>query len=189
MQGNRTLIIVNNPGLTPANRQELMNELRRAGLKIINVRIASDHIEIDLYINDMTIEKIKSLGFIIRELISINKENEDKVLNEENAAMTYVRLFNEERFWEAHEALERIWHKSKDEGIQGLIILAAAFVKIQENNPEAFRRLIIRARELITSNEIPWINKENLLRKIDSALTTMKSFKIEEQDLRPIQKT
>ncbi len=189
MLKSRALIIINNPGLTPINRQELMSKLRSEGLKVINVRIANDHIEIDLYINDTAIEKIQSLGFVIKESININEESEDKELNEEYVMRRYVELFNEERFWEAHEVLEGVWRRSRDEGLRGLIILAAAFVKIQENNPEAFKRLITRAKELIMSNEIPWINRENILRKIDSALTTMKPFKIEGQDLRPTQKT
>ncbi len=65
MQNNRTLIIVNNPGLTPAHRQELMSKLRSIGLRIINIRVASNHIEIDLYINnnDTTTEKNTSARF------------------------------------------------------------------------------------------------------------------------------
>ncbi|WP_243674725.1 DUF309 domain-containing protein [Vulcanisaeta distributa] len=124
MQNNRTLIIVNNPGLTPAHRQELMSRLRSIGLKVINIRVASNHIEIDLYNNDITTEKIQALGFIIKETININEENEE--LNEEYAIRKYVELFNEERFWEAHEVLEKVWRRNKDEGIRGLIILAAA---------------------------------------------------------------
>ncbi|WP_367834356.1 DUF309 domain-containing protein [Vulcanisaeta sp. JCM 16159] len=56
----------------------------------------------------MTIQpqkKIQALGFIIKETININEENEE--LNEEYAIRKYAELFNEERFWEAHEVLEK----------------------------------------------------------------------------------
>ena len=50
---------------------------------------------------------------------------------------------------EAHEVLEGVWRLNRDKGLQGLIILAAAFVKLQENNPRAFTELMMRAKDLI----------------------------------------
>ncbi|WP_243674724.1 hypothetical protein [Vulcanisaeta distributa] len=62
-------------------------------------------------------------------------------------------------------------------------------MKIQENNLEAFKRLITRARELIAKNQIPpHINREKLLRKVNNALLATKPFKIEKEDLESIQK-
>ncbi len=165
-----------------------MNLRKTTGLKIINIRVADNHLEIDLNTNtDDYASAIENLGFEIKNAVNIDLE-EDKEYEEEYTIKKYIELFNEERFWEAHEILEKIWRKNKDEGIQGLIILAAAFVKIQENNPEAFKRLITRAKELVTKNQIPYINKEKLLRKVDSALLIMKPFKIEKEDLESIQK-
>ncbi|BDR92620.1 hypothetical protein Vsou_17130 [Vulcanisaeta souniana JCM 11219] len=183
---HRVLVIASNPGFKPVDRQALMDKLRTASLRIINIRVASRHVEIDLYIDDYKeIEKIKALGFNINELVNIGEETK----NASDAHDHFVRLFNAERFWEAHEVLEDVWRRNRDEGIRGLIILAAAFVKIQENNLEAFKRLMIRARELIAKNEIPYINRERLLRKIDNALLITKPFKIEKEDLESIQKT
>jgi predicted metal-dependent hydrolase len=45
-----------------------------------------------------------------------------------------VRLFNERKFWEAHEAWERIWLGASGEEkqfLQGLIQLAAAYHHVQ----------------------------------------------------------
>src|SRR5690349_17854281 len=36
-----------------------------------------------------------------------------KVVDKEAALLEGVQLFNEERFWECHEALEQAWHPSK----------------------------------------------------------------------------
>ncbi|GAB6947833.1 DUF309 domain-containing protein [Vulcanisaeta sp. JCM 16161] len=165
-----------------------MNLRKKSNLKIINIRISEKHLEIDLEVNtDEDTHKIEGLGFRIMKVINIDLE-EDKEHNEEYAIRRYIELFNEERFWEAHEVLEKVWRKNRNEGIRGLIILAAAFVKIQENNLEAFGRLIVRARELIAENEVPYINKERLLRKMDNALLLARPFKIEEEDLESIQK-
>ncbi len=56
-----------------------------------------------------------------------------------------VRLFNQKRFFEAHEALEALWLEARgDEKVflHGLIQVAAAFHHLQRNNPAGFRSLL-----------------------------------------------
>lgn len=56
-----------------------------------------------------------------------------------------VRLFNTQRFFEAHEALETLWLKvSGDQKtfLHGLIQLAAAFHHHTHNNPAGFHSLL-----------------------------------------------
>ncbi len=54
-----------------------------------------------------------------------------------------VELFNAGRFWDAHEALERIWRSVADEAearvVQGLIQAAAALVHRQRGNRHGVR--------------------------------------------------
>jgi predicted metal-dependent hydrolase len=54
-----------------------------------------------------------------------------------------VALFNAERFWDAHEALERIWRAVPDEEeakvVQGLIQAAAALLHRQRGNQHGVR--------------------------------------------------
>ncbi len=48
-----------------------------------------------------------------------------------------LRLFNEEHFFEAHEALEDVWHRERGEPrtfLQGLIQLCAAYHHFQNGN-------------------------------------------------------
>ncbi len=157
---------------------------------MINVRVASNHVEIDVRINDKKdLDSIRQLGLEILDVVDIDVEDRvSEEISEDYAIGKYVELFNEERFWEAHEVLEEVWRVNRDEGLRGLIVLAAAFVKLQEDEPGSFQLLINDARRLIMRNEIPRMNKENLLRKIDNALTTMKPFKIEKNDLNSTQK-
>ncbi|MGC9152873.1 MAG: DUF309 domain-containing protein [Vulcanisaeta sp.] len=152
--------------------------------------MASNHVEIDVRINDKKdLDSIRQLGLEILDVVNIDVEDRaSEEISEGYAIGKYVELFNEERFWEAHEVLEEIWRVNRDEGLRGLIVLAAAFVKLQEDEPDSFQLLMNDARRLIMRNEIPRINKENLLRKIDNALTTMKPFKIEKNDLNSTQK-
>lgn len=46
----------------------------------------------------------------------------------------FIELFNEERFWDAHEALEGLWRKTRSPFYQGIIIYASAFVHVQRGN-------------------------------------------------------
>jgi predicted metal-dependent hydrolase len=51
--------------------------------------------------------------------------------------LAYVDLFNRQRFYEAHDALEALWlrsrHEPDGEFHKGLIQLAGAFVHVQKN--------------------------------------------------------
>jgi uncharacterized protein len=58
-------------------------------------------------------------------------------------------LFNQERYWEAHEVLEEIWHPATGvdrDVIQGLILTAAAFVHYQKNENDICLSILGRAR-------------------------------------------
>lgn len=71
-----------------------------------------------------------------------------------------IDLFNHGYFWEAHEAWEALWRAAGRSGIEavflkGLIKLAAAGVKQQENNPAGVGRHTRRAIELLGSLSQP----------------------------------
>jgi len=58
-----------------------------------------------------------------------------------------IRLFNAQKFFEAHEALERLWLKQRGEEkllLHGLIQVAAAFHHYQGGNWEGFRRVLAK---------------------------------------------
>jgi predicted metal-dependent hydrolase len=61
-----------------------------------------------------------------------------------------VRLFNERRFWHAHEAWETIWLESKSPFLQGLIQLAAAWHHVQRGNARGAERLFAAALEKLS---------------------------------------
>lgn len=59
-----------------------------------------------------------------------------------------VRLFNAERFWEAHEVLESLWRVAEGEEkslLQGLILVCAAFVHMQKDEVEVALGIAKRA--------------------------------------------
>lgn len=63
----------------------------------------------------------------------------------EDAFIEGIHLFNTQKFFEAHEALEAVWLKAQgDEKVflHGLIQIAAAFHHYARENPTGFRSLL-----------------------------------------------
>ncbi len=61
-----------------------------------------------------------------------------------------LRLFNEERFFEAHEALEDVWHLERGEPrlfLQGLIQICAGFHHFQSGNASGAVALLRRGAD------------------------------------------
>ncbi len=61
-----------------------------------------------------------------------------------------IRLFNAQRFFEAHEALEAVWLRATGEEkafLHGLIQVAAAFHHYARGNPAGFRSLLEKGLE------------------------------------------
>lgn len=73
----------------------------------------------------------------------------------DNPAYLYaIDLFNEQFYWEVHEILEPIWLSleagPKKDALQGIIILAAAKLKIILDQPEVATRLFQRSLSLLS---------------------------------------
>ncbi len=67
----------------------------------------------------------------------------------EEALALGIRLWQEERFFEAHECLEHVWHASPTDDAdlwQGVIQMAVAGVHLQRENPSGAMALLERAR-------------------------------------------
>ena len=57
----------------------------------------------------------------------------------------FVRLFNEEAFWDSHEVLEEPWRETGSEFYHGLILYASALVHVQRGNPHGIRAQFAKA--------------------------------------------
>ena len=133
----RRLVILANPGYDPSRRRELMAELRAVGHKVINVRVDDDHLEVDVLDGDL--QGIAAVvGSRIVDYAEVGKEAGSVC----EALEMYVRYFNARRYWEAHEVLESVWRISRDATLQGLILIAAGMVKLQEGDRNSMYRLL-----------------------------------------------
>lgn len=132
--------------------QEKIRTLLGSHEKIGNLRVSTSAIEFDLFENQADLERSKNeLESTISKVITLRPiDNRPSTRSEEETLREGVRLFNEERFWEAHEVLEEIWHTARGEDrnrIQGLILTAAAFVHYQKNETTVCISILGRALE------------------------------------------
>ena len=94
---------------------------------IRDCRVSSKFIELDISVHknnlELLLEKLTSIGETDHSRLIIEEQIEKAQLVQDG-----ISYFNDERFWECHEALEGAWKQSKDdekELIQGLILVAA----------------------------------------------------------------
>jgi len=127
-----------------------VRELLEPDVSIRDVRISNKYIELDASILESTDPKtiIKSLESI-GPLASYD-EVKDRNMEKDEAIERSVQLFNDERYWEAHEVLEQVWKNTtgaERDILNGIILVAAAFVHDEKNEQEICISILQRARK------------------------------------------
>lgn len=149
----RYMVHLQNKSHTPKDATSLLYRARElAGSEIVvrDARVSKKYIEFDTSVPDGTdvgeltgrLEKISPLAscehIIERHMVK-------------NEAIEHaVELFNDEKYWGAHEALEGVW-KGADGAeksiLNGIILVAAAFVHDEKDEPEICLSILRRARK------------------------------------------
>jgi predicted metal-dependent hydrolase len=88
-------------------------------------------------------------------------------------------LFNEERYWESHEALEVAWRKAsgaEKEVLQGIILAAAALVHLQKDEPSIALSVLGRALGKLEPHEGTYqgVNLDAIKTEISAMVSTSK---------------
>ncbi|NOJ28977.1 MAG: DUF309 domain-containing protein [Nitrososphaeraceae archaeon] len=116
---------------------------------IRDLRIANKFLEFDISmseqidINDI-IESMKNISSF-KEIVKVEEHLD---YDKEGLIKKAIILFNEEKYWWAHEKLENVWKKSfGDEKIllNGIILIAAAFVHFQKDENDVCLSILNRA--------------------------------------------
>jgi len=134
------MIHLKNTGYSPKNSRELVYRARdlisemNASVRI--ARVAKNFVEFDVAVEkedlDSLIEKLSPIGPVdnIRHVV------EEKIEKEQGIS-DGIFYFNNERFWESHEAFEGVWKQCfgrEKELVQGIILMAVAFAHAQKND-------------------------------------------------------
>jgi hypothetical protein len=145
--------LANNKGYLPKDVkmiQEKIRELLGSEDKIGNLRISSSAIEFDLFAEPPDLKGLKGLlESMISPLLTLRSIDSRATPRRDHESLREgIDLFNQERFWEAHEVLEEIWHPATGvdrDVIQGLILTAAALVHYQKNEKAVCLSILARA--------------------------------------------
>lgn len=112
--------------------------LARVATKFIEFDIASEKEDLDALV-----EKLSPVG-IIDNIRHVVEEHIDK----EQGITDGIFYFNNERFWECHEAFEGVWNQCygrEKELVQGIILVAVAFAHEQTDKESVGIGMLSRA--------------------------------------------
>jgi len=136
----RYMLHLKNDKFTPSDSRELVYKARdlcsdmKASVRV--ARVASKFVEFDVEVDkedlDLLIEKLLPIG----SLHNARHIAEEKI-EKETGIKDGIFYFNNERFWECHEAFEGVWKECygrEKELVQGIILLAVAFAHSQKND-------------------------------------------------------
>jgi len=128
-----------NKGYGPEHSHEIIYKARDLtsdmNVSVRVARIATKFVEIDVGVEkenlDTLVEKLSPIGSID----NIRHVFEEKI-DKEQGIKDGIFYFNNERFWECHEAFEGVWKQCfgrEKEIVNGIILFAVAFAHAQED--------------------------------------------------------
>ncbi len=149
------MLHLKNNGYEPKHSREIVHKARflcaNLGASIRVVRVATNFIELDVSVDpekfDIVVEKLKPIG----DLDNVRHVKEEEI-SKDDGIKEGIFYFNNERFWEAHEAWEGAWKKCYGEEkslVQGLILVAVSFAHNQKNDKHIGINMFGRALEKI----------------------------------------
>ncbi|HEV2192609.1 MAG TPA: DUF309 domain-containing protein [Nitrosopumilaceae archaeon] len=147
------MIHLKNSGFVPQDAKKLLSQADKlvAGMHAIvrDTRVSSRYIEFDVSISkeylDVLVQKLETISPLDHARYLVEEEME-----KEEAVEKGREYFNYERFWECHEILESVWKKTYEgekDLVQGVILVAAAFVHHQKNEDDICLSILKRAME------------------------------------------
>lgn len=145
------MIHLKNSGYMPQDAPKLLKKADQLTSEldatIRDTRVSKKYLEFDVSIPkeqlDLLVDKLEPIGKLdeARYIVEEKLEKKEAI---ENAKF----YFNNERFWECHEVLESVWKKTcegEKDLVQGIILVAAAFVHYQKNENEICLSIMNRA--------------------------------------------
>ena len=184
------LRIANQEGYTPTDVEQVAETIREtlgSRESASHFRVSTEAIEFNMFAqSEQELDDRKKL--LTQRLFRILNlrllDTPPKVVDREEALAEGIQLFNKERFWECHEALEQAWHVSKGverDAVQTVILTAAAFVHYQKGEDEVCLSILKRARaKMASAKSYGMIDLQELGRNIDTILDSEKiqAFKL-----------
>jgi hypothetical protein len=137
---------------TPTDATLLLRKARELvgyqGVVIRDTRVSKKYLEFDTSIPDDS-----RAGDVVGRLARISplasyEHILERHMDKEEAISRALQLFNDEKYWGAHEALEGVWKASAGDEksmLNGIILVAAAFVHDEKGEQEVCLSILKRA--------------------------------------------
>lgn len=112
-------------------------------------RIAKKFVELDVSVEKDELDKLLKKLEPIGSVVDIRHVFEEEI-EKEKGITDGIFYFNNERFWESHEAFEGVWKKCfgrEKELVQGIILIAVSFAHAQKNELTIGVGMLSRALE------------------------------------------
>lgn len=149
----RYMVHLRNGSYNPRDATTLLYRAREiVGTEVVirDARVSKKYIEFDTSIPDGM-----DAGELIARLEKISplasyEHITERHMGKDEAIRHAVKLFNDEKYWGAHEALEGVWKTSDGDEksiLNGIILVAAAFVHDEKDEPEICLSILQRARK------------------------------------------
>lgn len=180
IQMQRYFIHLQNREYTPKDATVLLERARELARDVIvrDSRISRKYIEFDTSVPDsVDVDDLVSRLEKISPVASVERIVEKEMPKEE--AITHaIELFNEEKYWGTHEALEAVWKAtpkgSERDLINGIILVAAAFVHDLKDEREICLSILRRAMKKLegSSGSYHGIDVDRLVELVGKILQT-----------------
>src|SRR5690242_711830 len=147
------MIHLKNSGFVPQDAKKLLSQadnlVSEMHAIVRDARVSSRYVEFDVSISkeylDVLVKKMETIGPLDHARHLVEEE-----MGKEESVEKGREYFNYERFWECHEILEGVWKKTYEgekDLVQGVILVAAAFVHYQKNEDDICLSILKRAME------------------------------------------
>jgi hypothetical protein len=147
------MVHLHNRSHTPKDTTTLLyraRELARSEVVVRDARVSKKYIEFDTSIPDgMDVGELTGRLEKISPLASCEHIVE-RHMGKDEAIEHAIKLFNDEKYWGAHEALEGVWKGSDGAErsiLNGIILVAAAFVHDEKDESDICLSILQRARK------------------------------------------
>lgn len=151
---HRYMIHLKNRSYAPRDASDLLKKARSlisdSNIIIRDARVSNKYLEFDTSISEN--EKIEDIIRKLRYIGDLSEYEEviDRSIEKGKAIKYAITLFNDEKYWGAHEILESIWKKAHGEEkdvLNGIILIAAAFVHDEKDESSICLSILKRAMD------------------------------------------
>lgn len=179
----RFMIHLLNGSYGPKDASSLLDKARSlaqlGGTVVRDTRVSRKYLEFDVSIPDGT-----AVTTILKKLEEISpvasyEHIVERHMEKDEAIARAIEMFNDEKYWSAHEALEGVWKSARGkerDTLNGIILVAAAFVHDEKDEPEICVSILRRALRKLdaSSGAYHGINLDRFAAKVANMINSGK---------------